>query len=141
MAEISHSKVYDGVTRALHRAFPHSKIHGGKTISQGLGAGVFNVLPISANHAKKLGKRNSKSVMFDVIYYTDGARDDGLAVAEKLPQVLELIITDQGDKLHCNAINCELVDNVLHCIVSYPYFTYKPTEETPMETIKTVQEV
>ncbi len=140
MAEISYSGIYDGVTLALHKAFPQCKIHGGKTVEQGLSAGSFNVLPISTNHSKQLGNRSSRGVMFDVIYYTDGTRENGLAMAENLPQVLELITTPQGDKIRCDAVNCELVDEVLHCTVSYPHFTYTPTEKTPMETL-TIQEV
>ena len=35
MAEINFNQVYDGVTLALHRAFPNAHIHGG-TIKQDL---------------------------------------------------------------------------------------------------------
>ena len=59
MAEINFNQIYDGVTLALHRAFPNAHIHGG-TVKQDLKDGDFNVLPITTNHTEQMGTRSQQ---------------------------------------------------------------------------------
>ena len=102
MAEINFNQVYDGVTLALHRAFPKAHIHGG-VIKQDLKDGDFNVLPITANHTEQMGTRAQHKPVFDVIYYPSsaGGRTESLRVAHQLAYVLRTIQTPNGDKMHC----------------------------------------
>lgn len=43
MSEISFSSIYDGVSLALHAAFPSVQVHGGN-VKQGLNPGDLNVI-------------------------------------------------------------------------------------------------
>ena len=43
MSEINFNSIYDGVSLALHAAFPNSNVHGGE-VKQGLKPGDFNVI-------------------------------------------------------------------------------------------------
>lgn len=137
MAEINFNQVYDGVTLALHRAFPTSHIHGGN-IKQDLKNGDFNVLPITANHTEQMGIRAKHKTVFDVIYYpsTDGGRIESLSVAHRLAYILRTIQTPNGDKVHCLSFDTTIDADVLHCLVGYPYFIYVPGNEDPMENLK-----
>ena len=79
MAEISYNSIFDGITLALHRAFPAVHIHG-RTIKQDLHPGDFNVLPITSQHSGQMGSRANRSITFDVIYYAtdNGGREESL---------------------------------------------------------------
>lgn len=137
MAEINFNQVYDGVTLALHRAFPKARIHGG-VIKQDLKDGDFNVLPITANHTEQMGTRAQHKPVFDVIYYPSraGGRTESLRVAHQLAYVLRTIQTPNGDKVHCLTFDPTIEDDALHCLVGYPHFVYVPEPADPMENLK-----
>lgn len=137
MAELSYNGIFDGVTLALHRAFPTVQIHG-RTVKQDLHPGDFNVLPITPQHSGQMGIRASRSITFDVIYYPteNGGREECLDKANLLPQVLGTITTPLGDKVHGTGFETTIEDDVLHCIVRYPHFVYTPADGDAMETIK-----
>jgi len=139
MAELSYNSVFDGVSLALHAAFPAARIHD-RTVKQDLIPGDFNVLPISTNHSGQLGARAKRSITFDVIYYPTeaGGRAECLEKAHALPAVLSTITTPGGDKVHCNGFEYTIEDDVLHCVVSYPHFVYSHATEEPMETLQTI---
>lgn len=130
MAEISFNQVYDGVTLALHRAFPSARIHGG-VVKQDLKDGDFNVLPITANHTEQMGARSQRKSVFDVIYYASkcGGRGECLQVADVLPMVLRTIQTPNGDLVHCSFFEITPEDDVLHCMVVYTHFIYESNAE------------
>lgn len=136
MAEIDFNQIYDGVTLALHRAFPDSRIHGG-TVDQGLTYGDFNVLPITASHTAGMGIRAGRKSLFDVIYYPSdaGGRTECLRISHILPGVLGTIQTKNGDMLHCLSFEVTIDDDELHCIVGYPYFVYEPKTGDSMENL------
>ena len=118
MAEINFNQIYDGVTLALHRAFPNAHIHGG-TVKQDLKDGDFNVLPITTNHTEQMGTRSQQKPVFDVIYYPSkaGGRTESLRVAHQLAYVLRTIQTPNGDKVHCLTFDTTIEDDALHCLV------------------------
>lgn len=68
MAEINFNSIYDGVSLALHAAFPAAQVHGGN-VKQGLKPGDFNVIMPGASHAKEVGQRYKRTPTVDVIYY------------------------------------------------------------------------
>lgn len=137
MAEIDFNQVYDGVTLALHCAFPKARIHDGE-VKQGLSDGDFNVLPITASHAERMGARAWRKSTFDVIYYASrtGGRCECLRIADQIPQAIRTIQTPNGDKVHCLSFETSIEDDVLHCLVSYPHFVYGPDTTGPMESLK-----
>ena len=53
MSEISFSSIYDGVSLALHAAFPSVQVHGGN-VKQGLNPGDLNVIMPSAGNIRQV---------------------------------------------------------------------------------------
>ena len=115
MSEISFSSIYDGVSLALHAAFPAVQVHGGN-VKQGLTPGDLNVVMPSAGQSKQVGERFLRTPTLDVIYYPK------VGAAE-------------GDLIHCT--NCEwtIEEGVLHVLVSYDHHAYIPQEPVLMETL------
>ena len=68
MSEISFKSIYDGVSLALHAAFPAVQVHGGN-VKQGLNPGDLNVVMPSAGQSKQVGERFLRTPTLDVIYY------------------------------------------------------------------------
>lgn len=137
MAEINYNQIYDGVTLALHRAFPKAMIHGG-AVKQDMQAGDYNVLPITTSHTAQMGTRAQRKAMFDVVYYPSdaGGRAECLQRAHSLPGVLGTIQTPNGDKLHCLSFEHTIEDDVLHCIVGYSHFVHELNAADPMDNLK-----
>lgn len=137
MAEIDYNQIYDGVTLALHRAFPDSMIHGG-TVKQDLHPGDYNVLPVATSHTAQIGARAQRKAVFDVIYYPSntGGRAECLQRAHSLAGILGTIQTPNGDKLHCLSFENTVEDDVLHCVVGYPHFVRRVSPpESSMESL------
>ena len=136
MAEIDFNQVYDGVTLALHRAFPKAHIHGG-TVKQDLKDGDFNVLPITVNHTEQMGTRAKRKSVFDVIYYPSetGGRTESLLIAHQLAFILRTIETPNGDRAHCLNFDTTIEDDALHCLVGYSHFVYAQNADDSMENI------
>ena len=132
---IDFNQIFDGVSLALHGAFPDVQVHG-RTVKQGLQPGDFNVVPVTTSEDAEMGTRARRGITFDVIFYPpdEGAYESCLDVQHKLPDVLGTITTPNGDKLHCTTFNCTYVDEVLHCIVSYPHFVYRPVDGDEMDS-------
>lgn len=136
MAEINYKQILDGVTLALHRAYPNARIHSG-TVSQDLQAGDYNVLPVTVSHTAQLGTRAQRKVIFDIVYYpTDaGGCVECLEQADNLPKILGTVITPNGDAIHCLSFEHTVSDNVLHCTVAYPFFVYDTQTNDSMEIL------
>lgn len=89
MSEINFNSIYDGVSLALHVAFPDAQVHGG-AIKQGCNPGDFNVIMPTLNHSKEVGHRFKRTPVVDVIYYMPRTGNAAaLSVAHKLTQVFE----------------------------------------------------
>ena len=67
MAEVNFNSIYDGVSLALHAAFPAAQVHGGN-VKQGLKPGDFNVIMPGAGHAKEVGQRYKRTPTEDVLH-------------------------------------------------------------------------
>lgn len=138
MTQIDLNQVYDGVTLALHNNFPQAKIYG-DTVEQNLSGGDFNVLPVTVTHMPQIGSRVQRKALFDIIYYpvNDGDRTECLKTLDILADVLDIIQTPNGSKVHCLNFESTIEDDILHCIAAYPYFVYSLSREDVMEDIKT----
>lgn len=136
MSEISFNSIRDGVSLALHAAFPApTQIHGGG-VKQGLSPGDFNVVMSGAGHAQEVGRRYKRTPAVDVIYYPQKDESECYDVADRLTSVLESITTPEGDVVHAAGVSWTVTDGVLHVLVAYDHFVYKPLEEVLMETLK-----
>lgn len=134
MSEINFNSIYDGVSLALHAAFPDRQVHGGD-VKQGLALGDFNVVMPSAGHAKEVGDRYKRTPMLDVIYYPVTGAAECYDVAHRLTTVLENIRTPEGDVVHAASLEWQITDDVLHVLVRYDHFIYIPQEQEFMETL------
>lgn len=134
MSEISFNSVFDGVSLALHRAFPDRQIHGGE-VKQGLEDGDFNVTLPGGSQTPETGPRRRRNVTVDVIYYPRKDRAECLDMAGQLAALLEDITTPEGDLLHAAECEWTVTGGVLHVLLRYPHFVYTPREDVKMETL------
>lgn len=136
MPEISFNSIRDGVTLALHAAFPApTQIHGGD-VKQGLKAGDFNVVMPGAGHNQELGQRYKRTPVIDVIYYPRKDNTECYDVADQLTGVLESITTPEGDIVHATSCTWNVSDGVLHMLLAYEHFAYRPRGEVVMGELK-----
>lgn len=140
MSEISFNSIFDGVSLAVHAAFPAPvQVHGGE-VKQGLKPGDFNVTMPAASHAQEVGPRYRRSPTLDVIYYPKRDIAECYAVADRLTAALESITTPEGDVVHATSCEWTVTGGVLHVLVTYDHFVRVPQEHIMMETLKIEQE-
>lgn len=140
MSEISFNSIFDGVSLAVHAAFPAPvQVHGSE-VRQGLKPGDFNVTMPGAGHSPEQGRRYKRTPVIDVIYYPRCGRAECYAVADKLTAVLESITTPEGDVVHATGCEWNVTGGVLHVIATYGHFVRVPREHIMMEAIKIEQE-
>lgn len=136
MSEINFNSIRDGVSLALHAAFPApAQIHGGG-VKQGLKAGDFNVVMPGAGHKQEVGQRYKRTPTVDVIYYPRKDTTECYDVADQLTAVLESITTPEGDIVHATSCTWSVTDEVLHMLLTYDHFVYRPREEVMMGELK-----
>lgn len=136
MSEISFNSIRDGVSLALHAAFPAPvQIHGGD-VTQGLNPGDFNVVMSAAEHKQEVGPRYKRIPTVDVLYYPSGDNAECYDVADKLTTILESITTPEGDSVHAASCTWSVTDGVLHMLLTYDHFVYRPREEVMMGELK-----
>lgn len=131
MSEISTEKIIDGITLALRAAYPDYQIES-DTIEQGLTPPAFLVLLVDVEQVRRVGERWRRLPRFDILYFPAKGRKECYAVADNLCTALELITLPGGDLLRGTEISYEVTDGVLHFMISYNHFVYRPTEETYM---------
>ena len=136
MSEISFNSIFDGVTLALHAAFPAPARIYGDEVKQDLKPGDFNVVMPGAGHNLELTRRYKRTPTLDVIYYPKHGKAECYDVADRLTAVLESITTPEGDVVHATSCEWTVTGGVLHVLVGYAHFVYKPSEEIMMETLK-----
>ena len=131
--ELDYNQIFDGITLALHAAFPDKQIFGG-TVRQGVQPGDLNVVPVNINETAQIGTRAQRTAIFDVIYYPPDAQsmEACLDMQHKITQALGTVTTPNGDKVHCLRFSCTIED-VLHCTATYPHFVYKAVATDKME--------
>ncbi len=142
MSEINFNSIYDGVSLALHAAFPDRQVHGGN-VKQGIKPGDFNVVMPGGGHSKQVGWRYRRTPTVDVIYYPKSnlCSAECNDMADTLTRVLGSIRTPQGDIIHSTACDWQVDDGVLHMLLVYDHHIYIPQAQEPMETLEIKQEV
>ena len=140
MSEISFNSIFDGVTLALHAAFPAPARIYGDEVKQDLKPGDFNVVMPGAGHNLELTRRYKRTPTLDVIYYPKHGKAECYDVADRLTAVLESITTPEGDVVHATSCEWTITGGVLHVLVTYDHFVRVPQEHIMMETLKIEQE-
>lgn len=142
MSEINFNSIYDGVSLALHAAFPDRQVYG-EEVKQGLKPGDFNVVMLGGGHAKQVGRRYRRTPTVDVIYYPKSSpcSAEYNSMADQLTLVLGSIQTPQGDTIHATSCEWQVTEGVLHILLVYDHYIYIPQVQEPMETLEIKQEV
>ena len=92
MSEISFKSIFDGVSLALHAAFPAVQVHGGN-VKQGLNPGDLNVVMPSAGQSRQVGERFLRTPTLDVIYYPKVGTAECCEMADQLINLIYERIT------------------------------------------------
>ncbi len=143
MSEISYNSVFDGISLALHNAYPDREVRASE-VNQGLNRGDFTVALVSAGHSKQVGRRYLRSPVFDVIYYpkAEGVMRSAecIGIADFVTLLLGNITTPEGDVIHGTVLDWTITDGVLHVPVRYDHHIYIPQDVETMETLTIQQE-
>ena len=121
MPKINNSLVLDAISIAINKVSPTSSIYIDK-VEQGLNNGDFIIRLINTEYLQH-GNEDLYRVIpaFDVIYFPESGNKDCMSMGDKLSQELSLIELITGDLLRATNKGYEIVDEVLHFKVSYPY--------------------
>ncbi len=66
---------------------------------------------------------------------------DGVSLAlHALTWLLECVTTPEGDAVHTTGCTWSVTNGMLHMLLTYEYFVYRPCEEAMMATLKIEQE-
>jgi len=143
MSEISYNSVFDGISLALHNAYPDREVHASE-VTQGLHRGDFAVAVVGGGHTKEVGKRFLRSPIFDVIYFpmAEGVMrsSECLEIASFVTLLLGSITTPEGDVIHGQVKDWTITDGVLHIPVQYNHHIYLTDDVENMETLTILQE-
>ena len=139
MPKINNSLVLDAISIAINKISPASSIYIDK-VEQGLNNGDFIVRLINTEYLQH-GNEDLYRVIpaFDVIYFPESGNKDCMSMGDKLSQELSLIELITGDLLRATNKGYEIVDEVLHFKVSYPYNTISYHNNIGMNKLKVNQ--
>ena len=138
MSEISTNKILDGISLALRAAYPGSQINA-ESVEQGLTPPAFILQLVSSGQSARGKRRWQRSPRFDILYFPEKGREECYARADELSAALEVITLPGGDMLRGTDITFDVVDNVLHFLISYNHFVCAAASDTKMEDIKIEQ--
>ena len=97
----------------------------------------FFIKLIDSDEDQLIDNRYYRKNAFDVAYFNDGNNKDLYKKANELTDILEYVKLENGDLLRGLGRKSEVVDGVLHFIVSYDYTVMKPREKQAlMEELK-----
>lgn len=139
MPKINNNLVLDAISIAINKISPASSIYIDK-VEQGLNNGDFIVRLINTEYLQH-GNEDLYRVIpaFDVIYFSESGNKDCMSMGDKLSQELSLIELITGDLLRATNKGYEIVDEVLHFKVSYPYNTISYHNNIGMDKLKVNQ--
>lgn len=134
MSKITFNSIYDGVSLLLHHYYPTAQIHGGN-VKQGLRDGDFNVIIPISTHTGEMGIRARREPVILIRYYPSdvGGYAECAAIADILTTLLGSITTPEGDVVHGGAMRWEVVDGVMHFIITYRHLVFVAADEQPDE--------
>lgn len=106
-------------------------------LPQGFEEPCFFIKLISNDENQLVDNRYYRTNTFDVSYFNDNDNVDLCNKADELTDLLEYIKLENGDLLRGVGRKSEVIDGVLHFIVSYNFSVVKPREkEDLMEDLK-----
>lgn len=129
------NKIMDAIAIKLHEAFSEEyEIHK-NDIKQGLQEPCFLITLIDSTKENLLNLRSKRLLPFDILFFPDKGKSQCYEVSDTLMNELHMIKYVDGDMFHGTNMRSEIVDDVLHFIVSYNYITM--VEEENIDSIET----
>ncbi len=140
MAEISVKSVFLGITSALHRAFPDSKIHT-RPVKQGLSDGDIQIISLVEDSGEETAERCKRSLSAVVVYYPCVSCGISMCaeIGEKIKKALSKIETSDGDILFGLSPSLDIGNGERPIIfnIKYVFFSRKnDTEEAAIDEIE-----
>lgn len=126
--------IIEGVSMAIAGAIPGAET-AMEDMAQGLPEPGFSIAVVQARRRRLVGRRYENTVPLDVRYFP-GRGNDPLRemhmVAETLYTALELITTTSGEKVLGGNMSHDIVDNVLHFMVTFTSHLLREEETGPL---------
>ncbi len=133
MAEVSTKLILDGISLALHGAFPSSKIVC-ENIKQGLYDGDMLITLISANERDDIANRKNRYTSFDIAYF-GASHEANIEAVDGIISALRIITLPGGDRIRGTNLSTAHIDDVMHVTVSYDYRAYTPEDFAEKMTV------
>lgn len=130
------SEVLDGITEALHSAFPESEVYPDKGMSDII-PGSFSIVMLPFTPERLIGDRWNVRTQWCIYYFPKEEYAIQTELAEmqwNLTQVLEMIPYEDGVTRGTN-MNGEVSDDVLAFTVNYNFTIIAKNEAVLMETL------
>lgn len=138
MTECRISDLYDGLTRAVHNAFPNANVY--ETFpEQGLLPGDFCCELVSAAmvHPTRNWNSTQTTAVFEVVYVPAETVMRDIGVADTLLPALAEITLDSGAVVRGTGIETAYTDDaVLRTVVQYGILTRACVPETKMQSLE-----
>ena len=97
----------------------------------------FFIKLVNSDEDQLIDNRYYRKNAFDVAYFNDGNNKDLYKKANEMTDILEYVKLENGNLLRGTGRKSEIVNGVLHFIVSYGYTVLKPREKQAlMEELK-----
>lgn len=131
------SDIVNGITAALHAAFPEGRIYP-EDVRQGLREPCFLIRCIDPSEVPIAGGRYWRNNLFTVKYIPlDGthANDECYTVQDKLFRVLEYISV-AGKLKRGTGMHGEIIDGILHFYINYNQIVRKIKQADTMDELR-----
>lgn len=115
------NEIIEGVSMAIAAVMPGATVTM-EDMEQGIPEPGFSIAVVQASRSRLVGHRFESSVPLDIRYFpTPGTEQNREIneVAESLYPALDIITTTGGEKVRGTNMYYDVVDNVLHFMVTY----------------------
>lgn len=123
-----------GVSNGISEAFPDCEIYQ-NDVTQGLLEPCFFIAILQSSRTPYPNGRREHTYPLDVSYFPkEGGDNETMAdVSERLMDILDVITLPDGRMVRGTNLSAQVVDNVLHCDVTYTLFTREVSDDPLME--------
>lgn len=129
------NEIIEGVSMAIATVMPGVTVIM-EDLEQGIPEPGFSIAVVQASRSRLVGHRFENSVPLDIRYFPtpgDEPNREINEVAESLYPALDIITTPSGEKVRGVNMYYDIVDNVLHFMVTYSGHLLQEVETGPMQ--------
>ncbi len=132
MADITEKDLFDGMTRAIHAAFPTAHIYS-EDVEQNLTDGDFTCALLSTTRTVTPMGGERLQILCNVTCYPADGQDGCLAVSPLLSRALAEIQLINGQEIYGLDVQTSITDGVLQASVRYRADVRAAEETNPMQ--------